>query len=34
MERGEMRPLATGLPPAPSELIERLSSFIQSLPPR
>ncbi|HEU4579754.1 MAG TPA: hypothetical protein VFS67_15955 [Polyangiaceae bacterium] len=34
MERGEMPPLSTGLSPAPPELIERLSQFIQGLPPR
>jgi hypothetical protein len=33
MVRGEMPPVSSGLPPAPLELIERLSDFIQSLPP-
>jgi hypothetical protein len=36
MVRGDMPPVsavAAGLPPAPRELIERLSDFIQSLPP-
>jgi hypothetical protein len=31
--RGEMPPAGAGLPPAPQELIERLSDFVQSLPP-
>ena len=33
MLRGEMPPASAGLPPAPQELIERLSDFVQSLPP-
>jgi hypothetical protein len=33
MLRAEMPPPSAGLPPAPQELIERLSAFVQSLPP-
>jgi len=33
MVRGEMPPVGAELPPAPQELIERLSDFVQSLPP-
>jgi hypothetical protein len=33
MVRGEMPPVGADLPPAPEELIERLSDFVQSLPP-
>lgn len=32
MVRGEMPPVSSELPPAPQELIERLSDFVQSLP--